>query len=56
VSEVLATTLRTGELTAADRAFEIAIRFAAHATRAAYDKMLIREALKTGLCASLMTM
>lgn len=44
------------ELSAAGFVFGNAIRSAVHATRAAYDKMLMREALKSGLGASLLSL
>jgi leucyl-tRNA synthetase len=47
-------TLRTGPLSSfADRAFQNEINAAVHAARAAYDKLLFREALKVSWCVGL---
>ena len=42
--------MRTAELNLADRIFKNAISVCAHAAKAAYDRMLMREALKCAWC------
>lgn len=43
---------RTGELALADRVFKNAISICAAAAKAAYDRLMLRDALKCAWCAS----